>query len=261
MLTAKSGWTWTIWELMWLSGFVLVLMLFFLPETSHANILHRRAKRLRKLTGNESLKSKSEIRAAEESYKETLIVLRRAFSLSFREPIVFVLNLYVALLYGLLYIWFESFPIVFQGIYNFTPNEEALAFLGIFVGGLITVPAFLWYLHRYIVPRFNDRGVIKPEERLPPLFVGAFCLPICLFWFGWSSRESVHWIVPIVGSGIFTVGVITIFNSVLNYLGGAYPDYAASVFASNGLMRASFGAAFPLFVSLLWFHWGWLTAS
>jgi DHA1 family multidrug resistance protein-like MFS transporter len=46
------------------------------------------------------------------------------------------------------------------------------------------------------------------------------------------------------------------FNSVLNYLGGAYPNYAASVFASNGLMRSSFGATFPLFVSLSCFALG-----
>jgi len=34
---------------------------------------------------------------------------------------------------------------------------------------------------------------------------------------------------------------------VLNYLGDAYPAYAASVFAKNDFMRSSFGAGFPLF--------------
>ena len=29
-----EGWQWTIWELMWLSGFCLVFVFFFLPETS-----------------------------------------------------------------------------------------------------------------------------------------------------------------------------------------------------------------------------------
>ena len=44
----SKGWRWTIWELMWLSGFALALLIFFLPETSSANILFRRARRLRK---------------------------------------------------------------------------------------------------------------------------------------------------------------------------------------------------------------------
>ena len=34
-----EGWRWTIWELMWLSGFSLILFIFFLPETSASNIL------------------------------------------------------------------------------------------------------------------------------------------------------------------------------------------------------------------------------
>lgn len=50
-----KGWTWTIWELMWLSGVAWVFLMFFFPETSANNLLVRRTKRLRKLTGNEKL--------------------------------------------------------------------------------------------------------------------------------------------------------------------------------------------------------------
>lgn len=56
-----KGWTWTIWELMWLSGFCLVFIFFLLPETSSANILYRRTRRLRKLTGNDKLKCEPEL--------------------------------------------------------------------------------------------------------------------------------------------------------------------------------------------------------
>jgi DHA1 family multidrug resistance protein-like MFS transporter len=47
-----------------------------------------------------------------------MMVLVRPITLNFMEPMVFLLNLYIALIYGLLYIWFESFPIVFVGIYG-----------------------------------------------------------------------------------------------------------------------------------------------
>ena len=56
-----EGWTWTIWELMWLCGFSLMLFVFFLPETSSSNILFRRTRRLRKLTGIQSLRCQPEI--------------------------------------------------------------------------------------------------------------------------------------------------------------------------------------------------------
>jgi DHA1 family multidrug resistance protein-like MFS transporter len=48
-----EGWTWTIWELMWLSGFCWVFLFFFMPETSSANILVRRTRRVRKVLGGE----------------------------------------------------------------------------------------------------------------------------------------------------------------------------------------------------------------
>lgn len=226
----------------------MVIMIFFLlPETSAENILYRRAKRLRKATGNERLKSQSEIAAEHHTMKDHLTILGRAFTLTFTEPIVLSLDLYTALLYGVLFIWFESFPLVFGGIYHFNIREQGLAFLGIFIGGVITVPLFLLWVRHGIVPRFTKPNFM-PEMVLPPTFFGSAALPLCLFWYGWSARASVHWIMPVIGSSFFTVAIVTLFNPVLNYLGITYPTYSASVFAGNALFRASFGAIFPLFV-------------
>ncbi|KAL9029474.1 MAG: hypothetical protein Q9196_002296, partial [Gyalolechia fulgens] len=133
-----KDWSWTIWELMWLSGFCLVFLIFFLPETSSANILYRRSRRLRKLTGITNLRSEGEIAGEQMTPKEiALIAIVRPITLNFQEPMVFLLNLYIALVYGLLYIWFESFPIVFMGIYKFNLGQEGLAFVGILVGAIV----------------------------------------------------------------------------------------------------------------------------
>lgn len=247
------GWSWTIWELMWLSGFTLVLLTFLMPETSSANILYRRTRRLRKLTGNDQLMCEPELEGQNMTRREiATMVLIRPFTLSFTEPMVFLLNLYIALIYGLLYIWFESFPIVFTQIYNLSLGLEGTAFAGILVGVLIVLPPFIFYQMRYIEPKFNADGQLQPEWRLPPSFVGAFCIPLCLFWFGWSSRPDVHWIVPIVGTAWFSIGAFLLFNSVLNYLSDAYPKYAASVLAGNDFFRSSFGAGFPLFATTMY---------
>lgn len=64
-----KDWTWAIWEVMWISGFTLVLCAFWLPETSGANILCRRAGRMRRVNGNPSLKSVSEVEAEKASKK------------------------------------------------------------------------------------------------------------------------------------------------------------------------------------------------
>lgn len=113
-------------------------------------------------------------------------------------------------------------------------------------------PPFFYYLYRWVEPQFNDRGELKPEIRLQPAMVGAFFIPVCLFWFGWSARPSIHWIMPIIGSSFFAIGTFLLFNSVLNYLGDAYPDYAASVLAGNDFMRSCFGAGFPLFATAMY---------
>jgi DHA1 family multidrug resistance protein-like MFS transporter len=150
--------------------------------------------------------------------------------------------------YGVLFIWFESFPLVFGDIYGFDVRSQGLAYLGILVGLLCTIPMYLLWIKYGVLPAFAKPN-FKAEMMLPPIFVGSVALPVCLFWYGWTARESIPWIVPIIGSSFFTVGVITVFNPVFNYLGVVYQPYSASVFAGNTLFRASFGAAFPLFVS------------
>ncbi|KIW63707.1 hypothetical protein PV04_08690 [Phialophora macrospora] len=253
----SKGWTWTIWELMWLSGFTLVLLAFLMPETSSANILYRRTMRLRRLTGNDKLICEPQLMGESMTGKDVVMMtLIRPFTLCFTEPMVFLLNMYIALIYGLLYIWFESFPIVFSGIYGFSLGLEGTAFMGILVGVFLVLPPFIWYQRTYIEPKFNDKGELQPEWRLPPSFVGAFCIPICLFWFGWSSRPDMHWIMPIIGTAWFSVGAFLLFNSVLNYLADAYPRHAASVLAGNDFFRSSFGAGFPLFATAMYDNLG-----
>ncbi|KAL6155532.1 GTPase-activating protein [Exserohilum turcicum] len=248
-----EGWTWTIWELMWLSGVCWVVLFFFLPETSSANILHRRAKRLRKLTGDDRFTCEPDLAASHMTPKDiVLMTLVRPITLNFTEPIVLLLNLYIALIYGLLYIWFESFAIVFEGIYHFNLGGLGLAFLGILVGTLLAAGALLAWNYYYLEKQFDENGNIEPEKRLIPAMVGCFFVPICLFWFGWAPRPDVHYMVPIVGSGCFGIAAFMLFQAVLPYLSDAYPEYVASVLAGNDLMRSAFGAGFPLFAGAMY---------
>lgn len=198
----------------------------------------------------------------------------RPITLNFTEPMVFLLNLYIALIYGLLYIWyvhahpkrqiiictnstrFESFPIVFVEIYGFNLGQEGLAFLGLLVGAIVALVCLFTWLYFHQEKQFNERGELQPEKRLPPAMLGGFFVPICLFWFGWSARPDIHWIMPIIGSGFFSVAAFLLFNSALPYLSDAYPDYTASVFAGNDLFRSAFGAGFPLFASAMYKNLG-----
>ena len=168
-------------------AFCLVMFLL-LPQTSAANILYRRAKRLRKETGDDRLRSQSEIDAAHHTARDRLMVLGRAFILLFTEPIVFVMDTFIALVYGMLFIWFESFPLVFGGIYGFDLGAQGLVYLGIFTGLVITVPLYLLWVKHGIIPAFT-KPTFKPEMVLPPTFVGSLAL------------SNLPILVRLVGSG------------------------------------------------------------
>ena len=55
-------------------------------------------------------------------------------------------------------------------------------------------------------PKWERTGALVPEERLKIAFYTGIFIPVALFIFGWTSRKSVHWIVPIIGSGIYMPG-------------------------------------------------------
>lgn len=205
-----KGWKWPIWELMWLSSFALVFLFFFLPETSAENILYRRTVRLRKHqpVDAQKLKCQPEVDGEQMQLKEIMnMTLVRPFTLMIYEPIVLALNLYIALIYAVLYCWLESLPITFMEIRGFSLGITGLCYLGITIGGLITLPPFVYYNYYYVEPRFNENGDLKPEIRLETALVGCFALPICLFFFGWTGQyASVLWIAPVIATSFFTIG-------------------------------------------------------
>lgn len=256
-LVTAASWRWVFWFLFLLGAGVLAVLSFFLPEASQATLLHRKAKRLRALTGNPNI-------VAKEAYKESLKPMRdvvietlwRPIEVSFFEPMILFVNIHMALLYAILYLWFESFPIVFEQIHGFTLVEEGAAFLGIMVGSWVGFVFYLWYIYRrFTIPMLKGEK-IEPEVFMPPNLAASIALPVGLFIFAWTSTESIHWIVPIIGTFVFGPGSHMLFQTHLSYLGYAFPKYMASVFAGNDLFRSCSGAAFPLFANALYNNTG-----
>jgi hypothetical protein len=101
------------------------------------------------------------------------------------EPIVLVLSLYTALIYGILYGLFASFPIVFQRHRHFKPGESGLAFLGIGVGIVIAILIAPFQNKRYIRAVQKGGGYAPPEQRLIGACFAAILLPVSLIWFAW----------------------------------------------------------------------------
>lgn len=244
MVVAKN-WRYIFWLMLWLSSLTLIVLIFFFPETSADNILFRRARRMRKVTGDDRYYTEKARSEDHLSMKElATIAFYRPFEIIIKEPIVLALDLYIALCYGTFYLFFEAFPIVFVGIYNFTLIETGLAYMGFCVGCVIAYSLCVVFLAKVVGKKFAD-GTFTPETFMLLAMAVCWTLPLSLFLFGWAA--SVHWIVPIIAEAFFIICVFNLFQATFAYLAISYPKYLASVFAGNGVCRGGFACAFPLF--------------
>ncbi|KAK7036777.1 hypothetical protein VNI00_011443 [Paramarasmius palmivorus] len=242
-----KDWRWPTYELMWISAFAIVFLSLLLPETYEATILLKRARRLRKLTGNNQLRSQSEIDQAAMSKREIAYdALIRPFVLAM-EPAVLFLNVYLGMVYSVFYLWFEAFPLVFNEIYHMNLGVGSLPFLGFVVSGGATYTVYCLYLKYYLHPRFERNPNLDPEIRL---YIGLFAsifIPISLLIFGWTARANVHWIAPVIAAALYLPGIFLTFQSILIYLSESYKKYTGSILAGNDLFRSSMASVFPLF--------------
>ena len=60
-------------------------------------------------------------------------------------------------------------------------------------------------------PAYRKYGKAIPEERLPPMIVGAIILPIAFFWFGWTSSPSMTWVPQVISSAFIGMGMLVTF--------------------------------------------------
>jgi DHA1 family multidrug resistance protein-like MFS transporter len=253
---AAKNWRWSLWEMLWMNAPIFLCLFFFLPETSSATILLRRAQRLRLLTGNNSLKSQSEIDQTNLTPRAIATeALWRPFELMLLDPSIAFTAVYTAIVYGIFYSFFEAFPLVYNNMYGFNLGELGLTFLSVTVGVVLSITWYWWYIYYRVEPHIRLHGLGAPERRLIPALFVTFLVPIGLFIFGWSARSDVHWIVSCIGIVITTIGIFLIIQCIFLYLPLVYPQYAASLFAGNDFLRSAVATAaihfsYPLFHNL-----------
>lgn len=239
-----ESWRWSFWELLWLSGPVWLALYAFLPETSAANILLRRAERLRKATGNINLKSQSEIDQSHMNANEIAMeALWRPFQLMLLDPSIAFTALYSALIYGFFYSFFEAFPIVYQGMHNFSLGQQGIVFLSINIGATIAIALYWAYNYFHLEPQLAASKPIPLEHRLVPALPASFLMPIGMFIFAWTSSPEIHWIAPTIGVSVFLTGIFVVLQCIFIYLPLSYTQYTASLFAGNDIARSVMAAA------------------
>lgn len=251
-------WRWVFWLFVILGGICTVVSLT-VAETSNSMQLTKKAKRLRKETGNERYKSPAEVAASLDKGALFRRTIFDPFKLLALEPMLLAITIYMSFVYGLLYLLFEAFPVVF-GMHNLQPGEIGLAFLGYFIGCNVGAALNIFYINPRYVNQMKASGQprLPPEKRLLSVLIAAPTLTISLFWFAWTSFPSVSLWAPLVASGLFGFSMLLIFVravphapanaqlGLMTYITEAYLSNAAAAVAGNTILRSSFGVGFPM---------------
>ncbi|KAI0344743.1 MFS general substrate transporter [Trametopsis cervina] len=257
----RAGWRWVYRVLiMWV--FVQTILLYVgVPETNLAVILRRKAEKLRATTGDERYFAPVEKEERVSLSKKIGGLCLRIFELIIHDRMALLLDIWLSLILGILYLVFQVFPIIFGGIHHFTPEQVGLTFLGVVVGLAIAMSSqFIWNgTSRRRARKFGSNP--PPEVWLEMGKVGGVLIPISLYCLAFTTYANVHWIAPIISSIPFGVGICYVYTSVFTYLVTAFRPMAAEALTGNAIMRTTFAAAFPLFSNQMYNRLGTVGAT
>ncbi|KAM0740601.1 hypothetical protein ACQRIT_005785 [Beauveria bassiana] len=258
-LTERLGWRWTFWIILILAGIVTVTALILMRETFEPVLLERKAASLRKATGNMFLQA----RTFDKNRTPAQLLARasiRPLRMLFLSPVVFLLSLYTAFMFGLIYLLFTTFPGVFGITYHFATETSGLAYLGLGIGMIVSIVLFAVFSDK-LLHQPREGKLERPELRLILMMWSTPVIPIGFFWYGWSADRVTHGIVPILGTLVIGLGAFLTLMPAQLYLVDAFgAEAAASALAANTVLRSLFGALLPLagpaMYEALGFGWG-----
>ncbi|GAP90861.1 putative major facilitator superfamily transporter [Rosellinia necatrix] len=238
------GWRWDNWLILILAGAATIFMLGT-KETYAPTILKAKAARLRKETGDDRWWTRYDLNISPLALVK--LNLTRPFVLFFTEPILWFFNLWISIVYGILYLCFVAYPIVFTQHRGWGPGLTGLSFVGIGIGttiGILGEPIWRRIINQH--PKDPVTGRRPPEATARILIIGSILTPVGQLVFAWTSLPPTHWAIPIAFGIPFGIGNSFSFIYGSNYLAGAYGIYAASALAGNAVTRSLLGGLLPL---------------
>ena len=194
-IAQRIGWRWVFWTLLIAGSCVTIGIECLTRETNPRVIIKWKVKRLQKELNRPDLRSCYDDNDARTHTPRQILMngILRPLKMLFLSPIVFLLSLYMAVVYGLLYLLFTTITQVFSETYKWQPDICGLAYIGLgvgFVGGIIVVAK----ISDATVVRMTkaNNGVFEPEMRLPACIFFSCWVPITFFWYGWTADKGLH---------------------------------------------------------------------
>lgn len=258
-ITEKTTWRWAFYATSIVDAFIQLSGLFFLRETYPPKLLHYKKKTLIRKTGNQNLHTEYDDpnRSLVKILEHSII---RPFRLLGTQPIVQVLAIYAAYIYGLMYLVLSTFPVLWMDRYHESVGIAGLNYISMGVGFTLGAQIFSPLNDRiYRILKSKNDGIGKPEFRIPIMIPGSVLVPTGLFIYAWTAQYHTHWIGPNIGVAVFSCGAIAGFQCVQTYLVDTYTRFAASAIAAATVLRSTAGFGFPLFAPYMYkrLDYGW----
>ncbi|KAK0645235.1 Efflux pump rdc3 [Lasiodiplodia hormozganensis] len=240
------NWRWVFRILCIATGVITIVLYCIMTETYGPVLLKRKAARLRKETGNPDLHTRFESSGVSPLASLGMALQRPSKMLIF-SPIVLLLSLYCAFVFGLLILLFTTFSSVYRKQYGFSVSMGGLSYLGLGMGLAVGLVCFGILSDKVAKKDSAKSAEWKPEARLLLMVWFAPVIPGGFFWYGWTSYYKVHWILPIIGTSFIGMGALMVMMPIQVYLVDAFgPRVAASALAANTLLRSLAGCFLPL---------------
>ncbi|RKL19103.1 hypothetical protein BFJ70_g14039 [Fusarium oxysporum] len=168
-----------------------------------------------------------------------------AFLLTPETSELIFFTIYMSLAYGIIYLTFTMYPFAFVTVRGWSRMDGSLPFVGMTIGVILACIGIALHSIYYI----QQSRVHVPERRLPPMIAGSIFLSAGIFWFGWTSSTSVHWLAQAAAGVFLGSGSILVLMSGVVYLIEVYLVHANSALAINNFLRCVIAATFPLYAT------------
>lgn len=239
--TGVLDWRWVEWITLIISGLVLVLVVLFQPETYPQTLLKWKAQHLRELTGDDRYRAAIEVRS-DSLFVRLRRALYRPFLLTFQEPIIILLALYLTVIYIILFTFLDGYTYIFTDTYGISPGLTGVCFLGIILGlcgASALVPLIYKWAKRDLAKLQAQGGTrLPPEFRLWfSMLGGSLAIPVSIFWMAWTAYPHISIWSPLAASVLFGYGILCVFITCYQYIIDSYETFAASALASLTLIR------------------------
>lgn len=257
LITQHTTWRWVFWGAAIIDGILQIFTAFFFRESYGPVILSRKARLLRKATGNYQLRTPYE---SEDRRISNVIILslKRPLVILTSHPVIQVAAFYGAVQFGSLYIMISSFSSLWTTRYQQSTSSSGFHYLALVIGFTIGLQAvavamdYIWHLA-------SRDGTAVPEHRLILLVPAVVLMTTGLLMYGWSAQALLHWAVIDMGAMIFCLGGEISVCCFSAYIVDIYGPYSASALAANFSVRSLFAFSFPLFAPYLYqtLDYGW----